>query len=142
MKYTLLSIQPKYVEQIEKGEKLYEFRRVIPNFNREDLSNEIYIYCSSPVKAITGKIIIEKIISEKIDLLFEKIEINEKKKASTREYFKNKDVCNAIKIKEYVKFNKTTTFSEIKNHIDKSFTAPQNYRFIDENSLLYKIINK
>lgn len=56
----LLSIKPKYVEEINKGSKLYEFRKVIFN---DDIKT-IYVYETAPTKKIVGKIIIDDIIED------------------------------------------------------------------------------
>ena len=46
----LLSIRPKYVEEIIKGNKRYEFRKSIFKKNVE----EVWIYATSPTKKIVG----------------------------------------------------------------------------------------
>jgi predicted transcriptional regulator len=45
----LLSVKPKYANEIISGRKKYEFRKSI--FKREDIK-KMYIYSSSPVKKI------------------------------------------------------------------------------------------
>lgn len=47
----LLSIKPRYVEAILKGNKRYEFRKNI--FRNKDVEN-VYIYATSPVKKLVG----------------------------------------------------------------------------------------
>ena len=56
----LLSIKPKYVKEIQMGNKLYEFRKSI--FKQE--TDEIFVYESSPTKQIVGKIYIDDIIED------------------------------------------------------------------------------
>ena len=56
----LLSIKPKYVEEINKGSKLYEFRKVIFSDN----ISTIYVYETAPTKKIVGKIVIDNIIED------------------------------------------------------------------------------
>ena len=58
----LLSIKPKYVEEIIKGNKRYEFRRSIFRC-REDIEL-VYIYSTSPVKKIVGVFTIKNIIED------------------------------------------------------------------------------
>ena len=58
----LLSIKPKYVKQILRGEKKYEFRRSIFRY-REEIKM-VYIYSTSPVKRIVGRFTIEEIIED------------------------------------------------------------------------------
>lgn len=47
----LLSIKPRYVEAILKGDKRYEFRKNI--FKKKDVEN-VYIYATAPVKKLVG----------------------------------------------------------------------------------------
>ena len=54
----LLSIRPKYVEEIIKGNKRYEFRKSIFKKNVD----EVWIYATSPTKKIVGTFVIGKII--------------------------------------------------------------------------------
>ncbi|MEA1870035.1 MAG: hypothetical protein U9N09_07840 [Euryarchaeota archaeon] len=58
----LLSIKPKYVEEIMNGNKRYEFRRSIFRC-REDIEL-VYIYSTSPVKKIVGVFTIKNIIED------------------------------------------------------------------------------
>lgn len=54
----LLSIKPKYVEQIERRSKRFEFRK--QNFKSKP--KEIWVYASSPVKKIVGIIYVEDVL--------------------------------------------------------------------------------
>lgn len=56
----LLSIKPKYVDEILSGAKRYEFRRVIFRKSVET----IYIYCNSSVKRIVGSFTVGGICRE------------------------------------------------------------------------------
>jgi len=58
----LLSIKPKYVEEIINGNKRYEFRKSIFRC-REDVEL-VYVYSTSPVKKIVGVFTIETIIED------------------------------------------------------------------------------
>ena len=66
----LLSIKPKYVEEIMNGNKRYEFRKSIFRC-REDIEL-VYIYSTSPVKKIVGVFTIETIIEDHPRNLWEK----------------------------------------------------------------------
>ena len=66
----LLSIKPKYAEEIMNGNKRYEFRRSIFRC-REDIEL-VYIYSTSPVKKIVGVFTIETIIEDHPRNLWEK----------------------------------------------------------------------
>lgn len=65
----ILSIKPKYVDAILRGEKKYEFRKNI--FKGKKIDN-IYIYCSSPVKRIVATFKIKNIIEDNPNNLWAK----------------------------------------------------------------------
>lgn len=119
----LLSIKPKYVKEIQTGNKLYEFRKSI--FKQE--TDEILVYESSPTKQIVGKIYIENIIEDTPQQLWDNfndfagINYND-----FFEYFKGKEKGYAIKIKEYEIFsNPINPYEENPN-----FTPPQSFAYI------------
>lgn len=68
----LLSIKPKYVEEILKGNKKYEFRKSI--FKYKDELEIVYIYSTSPVKKIVGSFTIKSIIEGHPKLLWDRFE--------------------------------------------------------------------
>lgn len=68
----ILSIKPKYVEEILKGNKKYEFRKSI--FKHKDQIEMIYIYSTSPEKKIVGTFIIKSIIEGHPKLLWERFQ--------------------------------------------------------------------
>ncbi len=65
----ILSIKPKYVEAILRGEKKYEFRKNI--FKNRNI-NYIYIYSSSPVKKIVAIFNVGDIIEDNPKALWDK----------------------------------------------------------------------
>ena len=122
----LLSIKPKYVEEIIKRNKEYEFRRSIFRC-REDIEM-VYMYSTSPVKKIVGRFRIESIIEDHPKNLWESfrdfsgVEVEE-----FFNYFGDKETGFAIKIKEVEVF---------KEPIDPkisipNFTPPQSFCYID-----------
>lgn len=120
----LLSIKPKYVEQIENGSKLYEFRRVI--FKQS--IDEIYVYATAPIKQIVGKIFIEEIIEDTPKNLW----CNFKNEAGINkkdffEYFSGKEKGYAIKIKNFISFEEP--INPYKQN--PRFVPPQSYAYID-----------
>lgn len=125
----LLSIKPKYVEEIKNGNKKYEFRKTV--FRKKNL-NEAYIYSTAPVKKIVGFFRIEKIIEDHPKNLWENF--NEWSGIAENEffdYFDNKEKGFAIEINEFELFE---------NPIDPTcvipnFVAPQSFRYIDSNEL-------
>lgn len=119
----LLSIKPKYIEQIKKGSKLYEFRRVIFKQNIED----IYVYATAPIKQIVGKISIDKIIEDSPKNLWCKFKQNAGiSKKDFFEYFEGKEKGYAIKIKDFVSFDVPINPYQ-KN---PNFVPPQSYAYL------------
>ena len=121
----LLSIKPKYVKSIIKGEKRYEFRRAM--FKNREI-NRIYIYSSSPVKKIVGTFEIGGILEDHpVDLWG-----NVKKYAGINDrdffaYFDGKSRAFTIKIQNLQEFN---------DPIDPykampGFVPPQSYCYLD-----------
>ena len=120
----LLSIKPKYVEQIENGSKLYEFRRVI---FKQDI-DEIYVYATAPIKQIVGKICIDEIIEDTPKNLWYSFKHSAGiDKKDFFEYFNGKEKGYAIKIKDFVSFNEPIDPYQ-KN---PNFVPPQSYAYLD-----------
>ena len=121
----ILSIRPTFCQSIFEGKKVYEYRKRV--FKRTDVG-KVYIYATKPICRIVGYFTIDEVIEDKKSYMWEKTHkdggIN---KEYFDAYFKNCDMAHAIKIGEVVKLD---------NPIDpkkviKSFTAPQNYRYVD-----------
>lgn len=122
----LLSIKPKYIEQIISGKKKYEFRK---ETFKERHSNEIIVYSSSPMKRIVGKFKIGKIIEDTPKRLWEKFEdsagiIEE----DFFEYFNGKTKGFAIEIVDFVLFDEPID----PKSLDPDFVAPQSYLYIKD----------
>ena len=119
----LLSIKPKYVEEIEKGSKLYEFRKVI----FKEPTKEIWVYSFAPIKRIVGKIYIDTIIEDSPEAIWESCNKNAGiEKQLFFKYFEGKDKGYAIVIKKYEAFkNPINPYDE---NID--FVPPQSYAYL------------
>lgn len=61
-KNILLSIQPVHAEKIFNGTKKVELRRQCPRVNRGDL---VFVYVSTPVKALLGTFQIDRIVEDR-----------------------------------------------------------------------------
>lgn len=119
----LMSIKPKFVEEIFSETKTFELRKKI----FKSSINAIVIYSSSPKKKVVGEIIIDKIISSTPKLLWKSYKNN--LGISEKEYFKyykNSKVAYAIKIKKVIKYKKELELKDF--GMEK---APQSYQYID-----------
>lgn len=122
----LLSIKPKYVEEIIKGNKRYEFRKSI--FKSGEKLKLVYIYSTSPVKKIVGSFTIEAIIEEHPKVLWRRFSghsgIEEK---AFFEYFGTNNKGVAIKIGELDVFERPADPKKL----IPNFVPPQSFRYLE-----------
>lgn len=118
----ILSIKPEFVHKILMGEKKFEFRRKI--FKKK--VERVIVYSSSPVKAVIGEFIIDKIIENELDLLWK---LTKNESGVTEEvfykYFENKSSGYAIKIKKFQRYEKLLNLSELGLK-----SPPQSYAYV------------
>lgn len=117
----LLSIKPKFVKKILSWEKLYEFRKKIP----EDIKN-VAIYSSSPEQRVIWEFEVIEVIKLNPSKLWELT----KSWAGIEqeyfdEYFEWKDFWYAIKIGKINKYNISKKLSEYNIK-----TPPQNFMYL------------
>ena len=119
----LISIKPKFVKKILEGTKIFELRRKI--FLKK--INTVIIYESSPTKKIVGEFIIDRIISDTPNKIYQKynkyLGID---KENYFEYFKNTNIAYAIKIKKVIKYEKELTLADF--NLER---APQSYQYVE-----------
>src|SRR5688572_33309307 len=100
----ILSIKPQFANKIFLGTKQYEFRKVIfknPNVKK------IIVYASYPVQMVIGEFEIDRIISNDPKTIWNKT----KDKSGISEdfffeYFQDKSIAYAIKVKKAVRYKK------------------------------------
>jgi len=120
----LLSIKPKYVNEILSGKKIFEFRKAI--FKKKDIS-KVFIYSSSPVKKIVASFEIARIIEDSPQKLWDKChEYGGIPENDFFEYFKNSDTAYAIEISNLDEFSEPIDPYKLK----KSFKPPQSYCYL------------
>ncbi len=119
----LLSIKPEFADKIFDGTKKYEYRRKI--FKRQDV-DKIIVYASSPVKQIIGEFLIDDILSNDVDTIWNETNISSGiSKTYYETYFENTNQAYAIKIgrRTRYKMNKKLSDFNIK-------TAPQSFTYL------------
>lgn len=124
-KNVLISIKPKYVSEIIKGNKKVEYRKGI--FKKS--VNKVYIYSSSPEKRIIGYFEYGGYLVGTPSETWEKTNsIGGIDKKEYFEYFKDKKEAYAIKI------DKLFIFQEKINPQDifENFIPPQSYKYLDK----------
>lgn len=118
----LISINPKYVEEILNGNKKYEYRKT----KCKRSINKIIIYSTSPTMKVVGEATVEKILEDSPKTIWMKtkdysgVDIE-----SFNQYYKNKEKAVAYKLKDVKEYEKPRELSSygIKN-------APQSYVYI------------
>lgn len=130
----LLSIKPKYVDEIIKGKKKYEFRKSVFKYIEE--SDRVFIYSSSPVKKIVGSFSVGQIVEENPKKIWERFKDGA---GITREdfykYFKNRRRGFAISIENLKIFKEPLDPLTIK----QDFFPPQSFYYIKED-FFHKIL--
>ncbi len=116
----LLSIKPKFVESIIKGNKKYEYRKVI---FKKDVS-AVVIYKTTPFCKIIGEFEIDDILSDTPENIWK---ITQEFAGITQDYFNkyfyNRKIAYAIKIGDIKQYE-----LEPKDII-KQFKAPQSFMY-------------
>jgi predicted transcriptional regulator len=120
----LLSIKPKHVEAIIKGQKKYEFRRVI--FKDKNI-NIVYVYASYPIKKIIGTFHIGNIIKDKPKNLWQRFnDVSGLDEAEFFEYFKDSETGFAIEIRNAEMYETPIDLEEA----IPGFVPPQSFRYV------------
>jgi predicted transcriptional regulator len=121
----LLSIKPEYAFKIFDGIKKFEFRKIL--FKNPDIKT-VLVYASSPVQRVIGEFEIEEIFSLAPNRLWE--ETKEFSGISEKfffEYFGDRKIGHAIKIKNTKKYRKSLSIQEDLN----VSTPPQSYTYLN-----------
>lgn len=119
----LLSIKPEYAFKIFDGTKKFEFRKVI--FKNPNVKTVI-VYASSPVQQVIGEFEIDDIFSFNPKVIWK---MTKKHSGITEdffyEYFADREIAHAIKIKNIKKYIKPLSIKE-----DFNVVPPQSYVYL------------
>ena len=122
----LMSIKPRFVEKIRRGEKKFEFRRVLPRCQEVDT---IIVYASKPVGMVVGEITVGDYLAYPTDELWER---TKEKSGLTREeffdYFHGKTNAHAIAIESYRDYEQPIPLDVLL----PGKTPPQSYCYLNE----------
>ncbi|MDK0862299.1 hypothetical protein P5F16_01125 [Clostridium perfringens] len=123
-KNVILSIKPKYVEEIINGNKIYEYRKLI--FKRE--VNKIYIYSSYPEKRIIGFFKYNGYLEGSPKNIWNlTCGFSGISKYEYDKYYKDKEIAYALRIINFIKFDKVINPKELIS----DFRAPQSYMYTE-----------
>ena len=119
----LLSIKPEFAERIFNGSKKYEFRKAI--FKNPDVKT-IIVYASSPVQRVIGEFDIETILMDTPKALWKTTQDSSGiSKDLFFEYFSNRDVGFAIKVKETRRYQKPQSLRD-----EYDVAPPQSFCYV------------
>ncbi|KKG72993.1 GNAT family N-acetyltransferase [Methanosarcina mazei] len=123
----ILPIKPKFVKEIIRGRKKYEFRKV--TFKSKRKIDRVYIYSSSPEKKIVGSFKLGRIIEDTPEALWENLnEFAGIEKDEFFSYFGNRKNGFALEIKDLKIFDEPIDpYKEL-----DSFVPPQNFSYINQ----------
>lgn len=95
----LMSIKPQFIEKIRRGEKKFEFRRVLPRHQEVDT---IIVYASKPVGKVVGEITVAGYLTLTVDEMWEATkDISGLTREEFFDYFHGKKNAHAIAIESY-----------------------------------------
>lgn len=129
-KYILLSIRPHYVKEIIAGDKVFEFRKKLPNLSNSNISSKIFIYCSKPVMAIVGSFVVKHHYHSDFTSLMNDIGATEEYENRISGYLSDKSSCHALEISELVIYEKSLSLKDLRDEFD-GFGPGQSYRYLN-----------
>jgi len=119
----LLSIKPEYAFKIFEGSKRFEFRKVI--FKNPNIKT-VVVYASSPVQQVIGEFEIDDILSFDPAAIWK---MTKKHSGITEaffyEYFADREIAHAIKIKKTKRYRKPLSIRD-----DFNVVPPQSYVYL------------
>ena len=137
--YILISILPKWADQILSGTKKWEYRRVAINAEK---GSKLILYASGKLHAIVGEATIEKVLIEPVDLL---IQHTAKEVPETpdelKKSFTGKKIGCAIKVKDPIRYSTPLSLSMIHEEIP-NFKPPQSFYYLSDDAPLMHLLAK
>jgi predicted transcriptional regulator len=129
----LLSIKPKYIDEIIAGRKKYEFRKTA--FKKE--VKEVWIYASSPEKRLVGAFVIGSVVEDTPGNLWKTFKSAAGiKKSEFFQYYEGTKIGYAIEIEDLMLFANPVE-PEV---VFPNFIPPQSFWYF--NTIMYDDINK
>lgn len=125
MRKILLSIKPRYVEEILAGRKLVEYRKQIP---KDEGVRQVLIYASYPVKKVVAEFTVGGYITDTPERLWSLThEIGGITKESFDYYFVGKDVGYAYRIENLRRFEEARELWKFGME-----RGPQDYCYVED----------
>lgn len=124
----LLSVRPRYVEQILAGTKTAELRRVRPAV---DAGARVLLYASSPTMALLGSAIVQSVDVATVGAMWPRVRLSAGvSRAEYAEYFDGATSAIAIWLEDIRAFAQPITLAELRRRWPW-LRPPQSFRFVD-----------
>ena len=128
----LLSVRPEFAERIFDGSKRVELRRRCPRIRPGDM---VYIYVSSPVRALAGQFIVQRVLSLGVDDLWDVVrERAGVTQEEFEEYYKGAVLGYAIFIAESSRLPRPIGLATLRR-IWGGFEPPQSFAYLGRDRL-------
>lgn len=137
MRHVLISIKPRYVDQIINGEKLVEIRRRRVLF---EPGTVIWIYATRPRASIVGFAIVRRVDTDDADRIWSRSakEIAISKRVY-REYVAGAPIVSAIHLSHVNELDDAVSLEEIRL-IVRGFNPPQFFHYLHGQSMLRRTL--
>lgn len=124
--HLLISIRPKYAEQIFSGDKKFEYRKT--RFKRD--FERAVVYASSPIKSLIGEFAVDDIIEDTPENLWEQTKaFGCISRTEFFRYFANCNLAVAIKIGQVTRYPKPI---DPRERYGQDFTPPQSFFYKED----------
>ena len=136
-KYAIFAVRPSIAEALVQGQKGVEFRRVRPSLGPGAI---IYVYSSSPVRAIIGTFVSGDVISGAPNSLWREFAaVAGITRSLFASYFDGSTRGCAIAVEQPTAWQTPLSLDWIRSHIP-GFRPPQSYMFIGEGAPLLDLL--
>ena len=127
----MMSVQPHYLNKIMNGDKVVEIRK---KFNPKWTQRRITLYSSSPNKAILGYAIVQNVISNTPEKIWEQYGAELGcSQSEFNQYAGCTDRVFAIKLTEVTPYQSPIYLSQLSKFLNTDLVPPQSYLALKEN---------
>lgn len=124
----VLSLKPRYAEAILSGAKTVELRRIEPKLS---VPTRALIYASTPVKALLGTCIVERVTADRLAVLWKACGSRTGlAHAEFRDYFEGLEVGSALALSGARRFGRRIPLADLRasRRLER---PPQSYSYLD-----------
>ncbi len=134
----VFSVKPDFAQALISGAKRFEFRRVRPTL---DWGDTVFVYATSPRKAIVGTFMCGRIVEGRPLGLWKKLGRHSgTSRQHFLEYFADTSIAFAIEVTNPSAWSEPLPLARIRRRIP-GFHPPQSYRYLVSDDSLNRAIN-